>query len=124
MLLSVLRRVFGLMPSASIQLTFKERKNEGDGKPSTGDLTVSIGGIQTRSGPNGTEYGDGPNSGTAPVVRVESANGGYQKEKQVGTFLRATFPDVPVTTLNVTATHPDYAAVSGTVKPGDFSSQE
>jgi len=107
------------MPSASIQIELKPADDSGD--PETGELTVSVSGLSTSSTPDGTEYGDGPNSSTPPTVRVESDDGTYQEEKDVGTFLRATFPAVPVTALTVTATHPDFEPGTGTVDAGDFS---
>lgn len=105
------------MPSASV--TVRLERNGTD--TTTGDLTVSISGIQTSTSSEGTAYGDGPNADTAPTVRVESSDGSYQDEKQVGTFLSATFASVPVTDLRVTASHPDYVSASKSVSAADFS---
>jgi len=101
------------MPTADVTLNLVEKDE--DNEPSRGDVEVTVTGVSSSTGGGGDQS-------QLPTIRVEAEDGSYTEEKETGTFLTATFADVPITTLTVTATLSGYKSASKTIDGNDFSS--
>lgn len=104
------------MPKASVTLHLTD---SGNGETAeTGDIEVTVSGVQTTTTADGTVV---EGAGEMPTVRVDSTDGEVQDQKKTGTFLNATFTGVPTEkTYTVEATLPGKNSATKTVEPEDF----